>query len=304
MNKYLSAFLSIFLLTMISCGSGRETGESLSQMRSYKLAMIQMKVKGGFPGLNLSLAAEKIKEASENGARIAVLPEALDFGWCHTSARKQAGPIPGGASFEALKKAAVENSIYVCAGIVEKDGENLYNSAVIISPAGKLLIKHRKLNELDFAHDLYDQGDRLNVVHTELGTLGLMICADAFTPEFALSKALGYMGADIILSPSAWAVPDDHDNVADPYGATWRNAYKPICEIFKVWFVGVSNVGSVDDGEWTGWNCIGCSLAYNHKGEEVIQGPYGEDAECILYIDVELQDRPARGTEWQLTIDD
>ncbi|MFH1964191.1 MAG: carbon-nitrogen hydrolase family protein [Acidobacteriota bacterium] len=267
-------------------------------MKKYKLAMIQMDVKGGQPELNLAHAAERIKEASENGARIALLPEALDFGWCHTSARDHAGTIPGGASFKALSRSAKENSIFVCAGIIERDGDRLYNAAVIIDPEGKLLIKHRKLNELSFAHDLYDQGDMLNVVHTELGTLGLLICADANASEYTLSKSLGYMGADIILSPSAWAVPPDHSNETDPYGDTWRNAYEPICKIFKVWFVGVSNVGTVDDGEWTGWNCIGCSLAFNHKGEEVVQGPYGAAADTILYIDVELQERPARGTNW------
>jgi predicted amidohydrolase len=269
------------------------------EIRNYKLAMVQMKVIGGDPEANLSNASDKIREAAESGARIALLPEALDFGWCHSSAREQAGPIPGGASFSALSSAAAENSIYVCAGIIERAGDKLYNSAVIISPSGELLLKHRKLNELDFAHALYDQGDRLNVAHTELGTLGLLICADAFAVEKTLSKSLGYMGADMILSPSAWAVPADHDNEKEPYGDTWRNAYKPICEIFKIWFVGVSNVGSVDDGEWTGWNCIGCSLAFNDKGEEVIQLPYGADAETIQYIDVELQERPARGTEWQ-----
>ena len=273
-------------------------------MRSYKLAMIQMDVKGGQPELNLSTAAERIKEASENGAKIALLPEALDFGWCHTSAREGAGTIPGGDSFKALSRAAKENSIFVCAGIVESDGDSLYNAAVIINPEGDLLIKHRKLNELALAHDLYDQGDRLNVVHTELGTLGLLICADANAAEYTLSKSLGYMGADIILSPSAWAVPPDHDNETDPYGTTWRNAYEPICRIFKIWFVGVSNVGAVDDGEWKGWNCIGSSLAFNDKGEEVIQGPYGVKADTILYINVELQDRPARGTDWKFQVDD
>jgi len=294
-------FSLILALAGIALGGEGVEGErdSVPRMSDYKLAMIQMKVVGGNPRLNLKKAAEKIREAARNGAKIAVLPEALDFGWCHTSARSKAGPIPGGESFTTLSKAAEENRIFVCAGIIERDGERLYNSAVIIDPEGKLLTKHRKLNELDFAHNLYDQGDRLNVVHTELGTLGLMICADAFTPDLVLAKSLGYMGADIILSPSAWAVPPDHDNQLEPYGDTWRKAYRPVSEIFDIWFVGVSNVGSVDDGEWTGWKCIGCSLAYNHLGEEVVQGPYGEDAETILYIDVELQERPARGTEWK-----
>jgi predicted amidohydrolase len=297
MYKIILLFASIFTLS-VSCQNNEKSDDLEKTLMNYKLAMVQMDVIGGDPESNLQHAQERIREAAENGAKIALLPEAMDFGWCHTSAREGAGMIPGGKSFEALSGAARENNIYVCAGIVERDGDKLYNSAMIIDRKGELLIKHRKLNELDFAHDLYDQGDRLNVVHTELGTLGLLICADANAKDFTISKSLAYMGADIILSPSAWAVPGDHSNITDPYGDTWRNAYEPICKKFSIWYVGVSNVGSVDDGEWTGWNCIGCSLATNHLGEEIVQGPYGVSADTIIYIDIELQERPARGTLW------
>ncbi len=297
MRKIIIFFIAVIFMGS-SCGNSQVDGQKRKTNMNYKLAMVQMDVIGGDPEANLQHAAERIREAAEHGAKLALLPEAMDYGWCHTSAREGAGPIPGGVSFEALSKAARENDIFVCAGIIERDGDKLYNAAVIIDRKGEMLIKHRKLNELDFAHDLYDQGDRLNVVHTELGTLGLLICADANAKDFTISKTLGYMGADIILSPSAWAVPGDHSNVRDPYGDTWRNAYEPICSQFSLWYVGVSNVGSVDDGEWTGWNCIGCSLATDHKGEEVVQGPYGAAADTIIYIDVTLQERPARGTLW------
>jgi predicted amidohydrolase len=75
-----------------------------------------------------------------------------------------------------------------------------------------LCLKHRKVNEVPGALPLYDQGDRLNVAHTEFGTIGLMICSDAFARDRVLSRALGHLGADIILSPSAWVVPATHDN--------------------------------------------------------------------------------------------
>lgn len=286
------------LLASCNGQSKQKVSKENNPTMTYKLAMIQMDVQGGNPEHNLKVAAQRIAEAASQGAKLALLPEAMDFGWCHTSAREGAGPIPGGASYKALCKAALENDIYVCAGIIERDRGKLFNAAVIVDNKGELLIKHRKLNELDFAHELYDQGDRLNVVHTELGTLGLLICADANAKDYSLSKSLGYMGADIILSPSAWAVPGDHDNSTDPYGDLWRAAYKPICEHFKIWYVGVSNTGTVDDGAWTGWKCIGCSLAYDHRGLEVVQGPYGAAADTIIYIDVELQERPARGTLW------
>ncbi len=262
----------------------------------YKLAMVQMEVVGGEQDRNLVLASEKIREAAENGAQLALLPEALDFGWCNTTAEDEAGPIPGGKSFEALSRAAKENDIFVCAGIIERDGEKLYNSAVIIDRTGKLLIRHRKVNELDFAHPLYHLGNLLNVAETELGTLGLLICADANAADFTLSKSLGMMGADIILSPSAWAVPPDHDNTVDPYGAMWISAYRPISKIFDLWFIGVSNVGTLDDGTWNGWNCIGSSLAIDPYGEVVLQGPYGVHADTILYIDVKLKERQRSGT--------
>jgi hypothetical protein len=47
------------------------------------------------------------------------------------------------------------------------------------------------------------------VVLPEAMDLGwtLMICADGFAKDRVLSRALCYMGADILLSPSVWAVP-------------------------------------------------------------------------------------------------
>ena len=181
---------------------------------------------------------------------------------------------------------------------MEKDKDKIYNAAVIIDPSGQVILTHRKLNELDIAHDLYDQGDKLNVVHTPLGTLGLYICADATARGNVLSEALGYMGADIILSPSAWAVPPDFDNDATPYGDTWRKVYEPVSRKFDLWVIGVSNVGKVEAGPWRDWNCIGSSLVYAPGGKEILQAPFGENADTIIYVDIKLTNRPARGTKW------
>ena len=257
-----------------------------------------MAVQGGQKDENIANAEGRIAEAAANGAQVALLPEALDLGWTHPSARELAEPVPEGMPCKALAKAAAEHGIYVCAGLTERDGDNVYNSAVLIGPDGALLGKHRKLNELGIGHASYDQGDRLNVFHTELGTIGLMVCADGFAVGHVLSRALGYMGADIILSPSAWAVPADHDHGKTPYGDTWRKCYKPVAKDFSMWIAGASNVGIIDGGEWSGRKCIGCSMLVGPDGQEVLQGPYGEDAEDILYVDVELKGRPARGCGW------
>ena len=74
--------------------------------------------------------------------------------------------------------------------------------------------------------------------------------------------------------------------------------YKPVAKEFAMWILGVSNVGQIEAGPWAGRKCIGCSLVVGPDGEEVLQGPYGEDAETILYVDIDPQPRPARGCGW------
>ncbi len=266
--------------------------------KKFKLALVQMELRGGDKEWNTGHAVDLIAEAAANHADVILLPECMDLGWTHPSSLTEAEEIPDGSPCAALRQAAKQHSVYVCAGLTEKAEGLVYNSATIIDPQGHVLCKHRKLNELSIGHPYYAQGDRLNVVETEFGTFGLMICADGFAKDRALTRSLCYMGADVILSPSSWAVPSDHNNTKNPYGATWRNAYIPVAKEFSVAIIGVSNVGDITDGPWKGWKCIGCSLAIDSAGEEILQGPYGADAESILYINIDPVQRPARGSEW------
>ena len=159
----------------------RESNRS-SPMNRFKLALVQMPVIGGRRDENLRGAEHYIAQAANEGAAVVLLPEALDCGWCHDSARTDAGAIPDGDSCLRLREAARAHRIHVCAGLIERAGDQLFNSAVLISPDGDVLLHHRKLNELTMAHLLYACGDRLAVAHTPLGSIGLMICADGFAP--------------------------------------------------------------------------------------------------------------------------
>lgn len=264
----------------------------------FRIGLIQLHVTPGDVAGNLSRAVTGIARAAAGGAKVVVLPEALDCGWTHPSARQLAAPIPQGGAFETLAASASKHGLYICAGLTERAGDRIYNAAVLISPRGELLLHHRKLNELDFAHDLYSQGDRLGVARTPLATFGLMICADGFATGQVVSRSLGLMGADVILSPSAWAVPEAHDNVKNPYGQEWLNCYGPVAREYGLWIVGVSNVGPITAGPWHGRRCIGCSLVVGPEGRTVLQGPYGEYAEDVLFADVAPHARVARGSSW------
>lgn len=268
-------------------------------MSAFKLALAQMPVVGGAREQNLRCAERFIAEAAKAGAAVVLLPEALDCGWCDESARAEAGAIPNGEACRRLRAAARAHRLHVCAGLIERAGALLFNSAVLISPEGEVLLHHRKLNELNIAHHLYAQGDRLAVAHCAIGTIGIMICADAFARGQIVSRTLGLMGAQVILSPCAWAVPPGHDNVKQPYGRLWLDNYGPVARDFQLWIAGASSVGLIRQGHWSGHSCIGCSMVMDPAGEPALRGPYGADAAALLDVQVTVTPRPARGDGWE-----
>lgn len=258
--------------------------------------MGQILVEGGAAEKNLRRATDMIGAAAEKGCSVVVLPECLDFGWTHPSARSQSKPIPGPYS-DKIATAANEYSIYVVAGLTEMCGDRIYNSAILISPEGEILAKHRKINVLDIAQDLYSIGNVLSVVETPLATIGLDICADNFPNSLVFAHSLARMGCNLLLSPSAWAVDADYDNERKPYGGTWTRGYCLLGKLYDLTIVGVSNVGWMTGGPWKGRKCIGCSLAVGPGGKILAQGSYGEDAEELIVVEITSVTPSTKGTD-------
>src|SRR5210317_324633 len=125
------------------------------KLKSFKLALVQMKVVGGDRKANLEHAKQMIDEAAKNKAEVILLPEAMDLGWTDPSALTDALPIPEGETCQFLMQMAKKHQVYICSGLIEKSGEKVFNSAVLISPDGKVILSHRKINELDIGHPYY-----------------------------------------------------------------------------------------------------------------------------------------------------
>jgi predicted amidohydrolase len=289
-------YISLFILIVMAFSN--QNMHAQNPPKKFKLALVQMTVVDGDRDANLQHAKEKIEEAVANKADVILLPEAMDLGWTDPSALTEAQPIPEGQTSQFLIGLAKKHNVFICSGLIEKDGDKVYNSAIIVDPSGKIVLTHRKINELDIGHPYYALGDKLNACETPFGTIGLLICADANTENQVLTRSLAYMGADVILSPSSWAMPPDHDNEKDPYGSTWENAYMPVAKDFAVWIASSSNVGKMTGGPWKDWNGIGCSMVVDHNGKLITKGPYGADADTIIYVEIKPISRPAQGTEW------
>jgi 5-aminopentanamidase len=92
----------------------------------------------------------------------------------------------------------------------ERDASNskLYNSVFVISPHGEIAGRHRKIHVLNGSEAWSSPGHEVAPVACDGLRVGVLVCADAFTPAVARSLKAG--GAEILVSAAAWG-PGPHE---------------------------------------------------------------------------------------------
>src|SRR2546427_5220573 len=161
---------------------------------------------------NLKKSIEIVGEAAGKGADLACFPEfQMAFSSTNQSAMQLASldETIKGNLISKLAVAAKKNKIGVVATIYEKSGRphRVHDTAVMISPAGKVSSVYRKLhlyNALGFkeSEKLVQGKTIVKPERTNAGSVGLLICYDLRFPE--LSRILTVKGADVLVAPSAW----------------------------------------------------------------------------------------------------
>jgi predicted amidohydrolase/CubicO group peptidase (beta-lactamase class C family) len=168
--------------------------------RTVRLASVHHRPRGGTgPRNNLEKFAPFIATAAERRADIVCLPEGITVCGTGKSYVDVAEPVPG-PSTRYLGGLARKHSLAIVAGIYERDGKAVYNTAVLIDRAGRLTGRYRKVclprEEIEGG---ITPGDEIPVFDTEFGRIGLMICWDVFFPEPA--RELARKGAEVIFLP-------------------------------------------------------------------------------------------------------
>ena len=142
------------------------------------------------------------------GAEIIVLPELFNTGYLITSKEEAfdlSEPLPGGKTTEALSAMAREKNAHIVAGLIERQGENLFNSAVVIAPSG-YLGKYRKIHLFNEEKLWFQPGDLgFHVFDIGICRIGVMVCFDWFFPESMRTLAL--KGADVICHSANLVLP-------------------------------------------------------------------------------------------------
>jgi predicted amidohydrolase len=148
---------------------------------------------------NLIQFSKFIDNASKQGADIVCLPEGITLVGTTNDYISASERVPGPTT-EFLGKIARQHKLYIVAGILEKTGDTVFNTAVLLDRNGNLVGKYRKVSlpqeEIDGG---ITPGNSFPVFDTDFGKIGLMICWDVTFPEPA--RALAQQGAEIIFLP-------------------------------------------------------------------------------------------------------
>ncbi len=149
---------------------------------------------------NLARVVSVLAEAS---ADLFVLPELFATGYQfrdRSEARDLAEPACTGPTSQALVSLAKNLNAHIVGGFAERDGDAVYNSALLAGPDG-LVGTYRKAHLFDTEKEVFDPGNTpLAVFDIGIARVGIMICFDWRFPETARTLAL--QGADLIAHPA------------------------------------------------------------------------------------------------------
>jgi N-carbamoylputrescine amidase len=245
-----------------------------------RIACIQMQPAMGKVEDNVAHSVGLIKRATDLGAKLIVLPELSNTGYMFQS-REEAfalsEPIPGGPTVKAWSEIAAKHGLHLVAGICERDGNKLFNSAVLIGPSG-YIGTFRKVHLWNEENLYFEPGDLgFPVFHTAIGRIGMAICYDGWFPETYRLAAL--QGADIVCVPTNW--------VPIPGQAEGREAMANILAMAAAHSNSIFIACADRVGTERGQLFEGQSLIVGHTGWPVA-GPASRDKEEILIADVVL----------------
>jgi len=170
-----------------------------------KVGFVQINSAFGETDRNIERVAQLLKSFQGD---LVVLPEFFNTGYLFTSqeeAYNLAEEIPSGRTVKALCELAAREKTYIVAGLPERSGSILYNSAVLVSPQG-YIDTYRKMHLFNEEKLWFAPGDKGFAVY-DIGhcRIGIMICFDWFFPESM--RILSLKGADVICHPANLVLP-------------------------------------------------------------------------------------------------
>jgi len=173
-----------------------------------KIAAFQGEGVSGDIAKALDVLRAQAAEAARAGAGLAIFPEMFLTGYnIGEAVFKLAEPVDGPSAGKAADIARTAG-VALLYGYPERDGDTVYNSALLVGRDGAPLANYRKTHLYGSEEKrLFAPGDSLMLAELDGLKIGFLICYDVEFPEAV--RALALAGAELIAVPTALIQPFD-----------------------------------------------------------------------------------------------
>lgn len=240
-----------------------------------RIAVAQAEVVPGDVDANVRTAAELVREAAGQGARVVVFAEKFLSGYeidlIRSDPHQHAVQAGGDERLAPLRDACRETGTVAVVGAAVHDGGVLRVSALVVGPDGRTIARYDKQTLFKHEQQVYEQGTAGCTLELDGGwRLGLGICYDSGFPEHARAAALD--GCHAYLVGALFSV---------------GNGYHES----RIWFPArafdntVYAVLANHTGTTGGWDACGSSAVWGPDGRVVAEA--GPDERRLLLADLD-----------------
>ncbi|MBK5569879.1 nitrilase-related carbon-nitrogen hydrolase, partial [Ensifer sp. SSB1] len=142
-----------------------------------KLAALQMQSAAGDVAANLDRIARAAAEAAAQGATLLLTPELGITGYGAGAALAALAEAPDGAIVQRLKAISSETGIALIAGFAERDGNDVYNSAVYVDGGAAPVVYRKSHLYGDYERSIFKAPGPEAKLFVHRGvTCGMLIC--------------------------------------------------------------------------------------------------------------------------------
>lgn len=242
-------------------------------MNQLTISLGQIDINLGEPELNLATVSQMTAEAARRGSDLVIFPELWSTGYDLDNAAKYATRTDAGIFAEVAALAQKYQIAIVGSCLSVLGSEKFGNTAVYTALTGQNLATYSKthLFRLMNEEQYLIAGDKLSLVDTAWGKMGLAICYDLRFPE--LFRAYALAGATAVLLPAEWPYPRL---------AHWRTLLRARAIENQMFVIACNRVGQTGDTTFFGHSAI-----IDPWGEIVVES--GDQAMLLTAtIDLEL----------------
>ncbi|MED1471333.1 carbon-nitrogen hydrolase family protein [Bacillus salipaludis] len=243
-------------------------------METLRIALAQLTCEDGRMEKNLARMDQVIAEYGSYHDLI-VFPETYTMGFperevCRSLAQPLDGPV-----VHHLEQKAREADILIVAGLYEREGENVYNTTVLVGPTG-LLLSYRKTHLWVGEASRVEAGSSFQSCTWNGTNLGLLICYDIEFPETA--RAVASLGTELLIVT---------DGNMHPYGPVHRVALQARAQENQIFVAMANRIGDGRDGGETS-QFVGGSMIVDPYGRILVEASNQQEEVISASIDLSL----------------